>query len=76
MDDAGLYMCQINTDPMRAQSAWLRVKIPPDIDMERTSGEHDIAVDDDHDTVVEDNNDNDDDYQVTSPAESTRTRRD
>ena len=76
MDDAGLYMCQINTDPMRAQSAWLRVKIPPDIDMERTSGDHDTVVDDDHDTVADDDDDDDDDYQVTSQAESTRTRRD
>ena len=71
MDDAGLYMCQINTDPMRAQSAWLRVKIPPDIDMERTSGDHDTVVDDNAD-----DDDHDDDCQVTSPAESTRTRPD
>ena len=32
-------MCQINTDPMTSQSAWLSVQIPPDIDMARTSGD-------------------------------------
>ena len=35
LEDAGLYMCQINTDPMTSQSAWLSVQIPPDIDMAR-----------------------------------------
>ena len=42
LDDGGLYMCQINTDPMTSQSAWLGVMIPPDIDMARTSGEHEV----------------------------------
>lgn len=41
-------MCQINTDPMTSQSAWLSVQIPPDIDMARTSGditarEHEVS---------------------------------
>ena len=31
-------MCQINTDPMTAQTAHLAVMVPPDIDMTRTSG--------------------------------------
>ena len=39
MDDAGNYMCQINTDPMTYQSAWLSVMVPPDIDMAHTSGD-------------------------------------
>lgn len=39
MDDAGNYMCQINTDPMTYQSAWLNVMVPPDIDMAHTSGD-------------------------------------
>ncbi|XP_023346610.1 lachesin [Eurytemora carolleeae] len=38
-EDAGQYMCQINTDPMLFQSAWLHVQVPPDIDMSRTSGD-------------------------------------
>ena len=37
VEDGGLYMCQINTDPMTSQSAWLNVMIPPDIDMAGTS---------------------------------------
>ena len=49
LDDGGLYMCQINTDPMTSQSAWLGVMIPPDIDMARTSGditarEHEVRL--------------------------------
>jgi len=39
MDDGGNYMCQINTDPMTYQSAWLNVMVPPDIDMAHTSGD-------------------------------------
>ena len=39
LDDGGLYMCQIITDPMTSQSACLGVMIPPDIDMARTSGD-------------------------------------
>ena len=38
-EDSGNYMCQVNTDPMIYQSAWLSVMIPPDIDMEQTSGD-------------------------------------
>ena len=63
LDDGGLYMCQINTDPMTSQSAWLSVQIPPDIDMARTSGditarEHEVSQewsvrsDDGHDDDV------------------------
>jgi len=39
VEDAGNYMCQINTDPMTAQTAHLAVMVPPDIDMTRTSGD-------------------------------------
>ena len=39
LDDGGNYMCQVNTDPMISQTAWLSVQIPPDIDMARTSGD-------------------------------------
>ena len=42
-------MCQINTDPMTYQSAWLSVMIPPDIDMSRTSG--DISTREHEDTA-------------------------
>ena len=38
-EDSGNYMCQVNTDPMIYQSAWLSVMIPPDIDMKLTSGD-------------------------------------
>ena len=38
-EDAGNYMCQVNTDPMTAQIAHLAVMVPPDIDNTRTSGE-------------------------------------
>ena len=37
-EDRGVYMCQINTDPMIYQRAQLDVNIPPDIDGARTSG--------------------------------------
>ena len=40
VEDAGNYMCQINTDPMTAQTAHLAVMVPPDIDMTRTSGDY------------------------------------
>ena len=42
-------MCQINTDPMTSQSAWLSVLIPPDIDTNRTSG--DITAHEHEDTA-------------------------
>ncbi|CAH1391120.1 unnamed protein product [Nezara viridula] len=32
-------MCQVNTDPMKSQSAYLEVVIPPDIIYEDTSGD-------------------------------------
>ena len=43
-EDAGNYMCQVNTDPMTAQIAHLAVMVPPDIDNTRTSGESKEAV--------------------------------
>ncbi|CAB4059326.1 HNT [Lepeophtheirus salmonis] len=36
-EDAGDYMCQINTDPMLSQGATLNVMVPPDIDMNLTT---------------------------------------
>ncbi|XP_036318633.1 protein amalgam [Rhagoletis pomonella] len=39
MEDAGKYMCQVNTDPMKMQTATLEVVIPPDIVNEETSGD-------------------------------------
>ncbi|RLU24781.1 hypothetical protein DMN91_002871 [Ooceraea biroi] len=38
-EDRGIYMCQINTDPMKSQSAFLEVVIPPDIISEETSND-------------------------------------
>ncbi|XP_076619829.1 lachesin isoform X2 [Colletes latitarsis] len=38
-DDRGIYMCQVNTDPMKSQSAFLEVVIPPDIISEETSND-------------------------------------
>ncbi|GAB0087297.1 uncharacterized protein DMENIID0001_015910 [Sergentomyia squamirostris] len=31
LNDSGSYMCQVNTDPMRSQSGYLNVVVPPDI---------------------------------------------
>ncbi|XP_037042508.1 opioid-binding protein/cell adhesion molecule isoform X2 [Bradysia coprophila] len=39
MEDSGQYMCQVNTDPMKMQTAFLEVVIPPDIIYEETSGD-------------------------------------
>ncbi|XP_066586335.1 lachesin-like [Prorops nasuta] len=38
-EDRGLYMCQINTDPVKSQSAFLEVVIPPDIMSEETTSD-------------------------------------
>ncbi|GFG37787.1 hypothetical protein Cfor_07819 [Coptotermes formosanus] len=38
-EDRGQYMCQVNTDPMKSQTAFLEVVIPPDIISEETSGD-------------------------------------
>ncbi|CAK1544657.1 unnamed protein product [Leptosia nina] len=38
-EDRGQYMCQVNTDPMKMQTAYLEVVIPPDIVYEETSGD-------------------------------------
>ncbi|XP_054279141.1 lachesin-like [Macrosteles quadrilineatus] len=38
-EDRGTYMCQVNTDPMKSQMAFLEVVIPPDIIYEETSGD-------------------------------------
>ncbi|CAH2050269.1 unnamed protein product, partial [Iphiclides podalirius] len=38
-EDRGQYMCQINTDPMKSQMAYLDVVIPPDFILEETSGD-------------------------------------
>ncbi|XP_030386774.1 lachesin [Scaptodrosophila lebanonensis] len=31
LNDSGSYMCQVNTDPMKSQSGFLNVVVPPDI---------------------------------------------
>ncbi|XP_055381701.1 lachesin [Condylostylus longicornis] len=31
LNDSGSYMCQVNTDPMKSQSGYLNVVVPPDI---------------------------------------------
>ncbi|CAH0562373.1 unnamed protein product [Brassicogethes aeneus] len=38
-EDRGQYMCQVNTDPMKMQTAFLEVVIPPDIINDETSGD-------------------------------------
>ncbi|KAG7206446.1 hypothetical protein KM043_003800 [Ampulex compressa] len=38
-EDRGIYMCQVNTDPMKSQSAYLEVVIPPDIISEESSSD-------------------------------------
>ncbi|XP_011298564.1 protein amalgam [Fopius arisanus] len=39
LEDAGLYMCQINTDPMKSQTGMLFIEVPPDFIPEQTSGD-------------------------------------
>ncbi|XP_033210806.1 neurotrimin-like [Belonocnema kinseyi] len=39
LEDAGLYMCQINTDPMKSQTGVLTVHVPPDFLLGETSGD-------------------------------------
>ncbi|XP_076641555.1 lachesin [Halictus rubicundus] len=38
-EDRGIYMCQVNTNPMKSQVAFLEVVIPPDIISEETSND-------------------------------------
>ncbi|XP_016838656.1 lachesin [Nasonia vitripennis] len=38
-EDEGLYMCQINTDPMKSQTGMLSIEVPPDFIPEETSGD-------------------------------------
>ncbi|XP_069672623.1 lachesin-like isoform X2 [Periplaneta americana] len=38
-EDRGMYMCQINTDPMKSQMGYLDVVVPPDFVNEDTSGD-------------------------------------
>ncbi|CAH0392361.1 unnamed protein product [Bemisia tabaci] len=40
--DRGLYMCQINTDPMQDQMAYLNVVVPPDIVDDGTSSDQNV----------------------------------
>ena len=42
VDDAGLYMCQINTDPMVHRSGYVQVVVPPTIVNRGQS--HDLVV--------------------------------
>ncbi|XP_057323488.1 lachesin-like [Microplitis mediator] len=39
LEDAGLYMCQINTDPMKFQTGMLSIEVPPDFVTNETSGD-------------------------------------
>ncbi|KAG8040469.1 hypothetical protein G9C98_002465 [Cotesia typhae] len=39
LEDAGLYMCQINTDPMKSQTGMLSIEVPPDFVTNETSGD-------------------------------------
>ncbi|KAK0168928.1 hypothetical protein PV327_002684 [Microctonus hyperodae] len=39
LEDAGLYMCQINTDPMKSQVGTLTIEVPPDFVADETSGD-------------------------------------
>ncbi|XP_043279022.1 lachesin-like isoform X2 [Venturia canescens] len=39
LEDAGLYMCQINTDPMKSQTGVLSIEVPPDFIADETSGD-------------------------------------
>lgn len=41
--DKGPYMCQINTDPMRSQVAYLEIHVPPDIISDESSGDVTLA---------------------------------
>ncbi|XP_077285503.1 dpr-interacting protein lambda [Arctopsyche grandis] len=43
-NDSGTYMCQINTDPMRSQTGYLKVVIPPDILNEDEEGSGGVAL--------------------------------
>ncbi|XP_043251455.1 lachesin-like [Colletes gigas] len=38
-EDEGLYMCQINTDPMKSQTGMLSIVVPPDFIPEETSSD-------------------------------------
>ncbi|XP_017794610.1 PREDICTED: lachesin-like [Habropoda laboriosa] len=38
-EDEGLYMCQINTDPMKSQTGMLSITVPPDFIPEDTSSD-------------------------------------
>merc|ERR1719500_2133514 len=44
VEDAGNYMCQVNTDPMTFQTAHMAVMVPPGSDMTRTSAILPLAV--------------------------------
>ncbi|KAL2745656.1 lachesin-like isoform X1 [Vespula maculifrons] len=43
LEDEGLYMCQINTDPMKSQTGMLTVVVPPDFVLEDTSSDVNIG---------------------------------
>nr|XP_050865511.1 lachesin-like [Vespula vulgaris]XP_050865512.1 lachesin-like [Vespula vulgaris]XP_050865513.1 lachesin-like [Vespula vulgaris]XP_050865514.1 lachesin-like [Vespula vulgaris]XP_050865515.1 lachesin-like [Vespula vulgaris]XP_050865517.1 lachesin-like [Vespula vulgaris]XP_050865518.1 lachesin-like [Vespula vulgaris]XP_050865519.1 lachesin-like [Vespula vulgaris]XP_050865520.1 lachesin-like [Vespula vulgaris]XP_050865521.1 lachesin-like [Vespula vulgaris]XP_050865522.1 lachesin-like [Vespu len=43
VEDEGLYMCQINTDPMKSQTGMLSVVVPPDFVSEDTSSDINIG---------------------------------
>ncbi|KAL7642221.1 UNVERIFIED_CONTAM: hypothetical protein RMT77_006782 [Armadillidium vulgare] len=48
--DRGLYMCQVNSDPMMSQVGFLDVQVPPDIIDEESSSE--VVVQEGHDVSL------------------------
>ncbi|XP_046829335.1 lachesin-like isoform X1 [Vespa crabro] len=43
VEDEGLYMCQINTDPMKSQTGMLSIVVPPDFVPEDTSSDVNVG---------------------------------
>ncbi|XP_043489777.1 lachesin-like [Polistes fuscatus] len=43
VEDEGLYMCQINTDPMKSQTGMLSIVVPPDFVSEDTSSDVNVG---------------------------------
>ena len=44
IEDRGVYMCQVNTDPMIWQTAVLDVRVPPDVDVKRSSPDVEVKA--------------------------------
>ncbi|XP_058796838.1 lachesin-like isoform X2 [Phymastichus coffea] len=43
LEDEGQYMCQINTNPMKSQTASLLIQVPPDFIKDQTSSDVNVA---------------------------------